>query len=296
MPEPSLPGVNVDGYFQGGDPVAGIAPTRLDADWLNAVMMEAINVIIGAGITPNKAERNQLYKAIYKLIYGTLPDEGAMTGLLASPLAADTALAGFIGVDLELIANSGSNDVNFTAAQLYINGGFRLASDKSTITQISNDAFSNSDVIVPTQAAIKNYIDTLDMASLGWARTDQTLFCNTIATIAISSGDVDFGLVPGVPIVQPYDATLKNIQIKWQHAGGDPNTAQAIIATFIILKNGSTTAITGTTTGSESSNSFVLSGTLDLSAGDTFMLRINVSGSSANAVTNPSWAAELEVI
>jgi hypothetical protein len=62
LPAPVAAGI--PGYFTNGNPVSGIAPTILDADFMNMVMMELTNVVTAAGLTPSKTVYNQLLTAI----------------------------------------------------------------------------------------------------------------------------------------------------------------------------------------------------------------------------------------
>jgi hypothetical protein len=61
------PGATQDGRFTDGDPAAGIPPTIVQEDWLNAVQDEILNVLDEAGVAPEKANNAQLKEAILKL-------------------------------------------------------------------------------------------------------------------------------------------------------------------------------------------------------------------------------------
>jgi hypothetical protein len=62
LPAPAA--ASTPGYFTNGNPVSGIAPTILDADFMNMVMMELMNVVLAAGLTPSKTNSSQLLAAI----------------------------------------------------------------------------------------------------------------------------------------------------------------------------------------------------------------------------------------
>ncbi|TCK36739.1 hypothetical protein B0G84_5752 [Paraburkholderia sp. BL8N3] len=62
LPTPAAQGT--PGYFTNGNPGAGVPPTILDADFMNMLMMEILNVITAAGLTPSKTSYNQLLAAI----------------------------------------------------------------------------------------------------------------------------------------------------------------------------------------------------------------------------------------
>lgn len=56
------------GYFTGGNPGLGIPFTELPAEFMNAVMLELLNVVGGGGITPDQAQNNQVFLAIGNMI------------------------------------------------------------------------------------------------------------------------------------------------------------------------------------------------------------------------------------
>ncbi|EPI4693117.1 hypothetical protein ACS5QH_000513 [Morganella morganii] len=59
-----------NGEWTNGNVAAGIAPTILDAAWLNSVQREILGVIIAAGLQQDKNDDTQLSKAISKIISG----------------------------------------------------------------------------------------------------------------------------------------------------------------------------------------------------------------------------------
>jgi hypothetical protein len=65
LPAPAAAGT--PGYFTNGNPGAGLAPTILGADFMNMVMMELINVVTAAGLTPSKTNYSQVLAAIKAL-------------------------------------------------------------------------------------------------------------------------------------------------------------------------------------------------------------------------------------
>lgn len=62
------------GFFTEANPSLGIAATKVDQAWLNAVQNEICNVITGAGLTLDKSLQNQLYTAINTLIASNISD------------------------------------------------------------------------------------------------------------------------------------------------------------------------------------------------------------------------------
>jgi len=65
---PASTAAGTAGYFTDGDPLTSTAPTILPAEWLNSIMLENLNVLTAAGITPAKNQFNQLALAIAALI------------------------------------------------------------------------------------------------------------------------------------------------------------------------------------------------------------------------------------
>ncbi len=66
LPTPAPAGTG--GYFTDGDPVTNEAATLLRADFMNMVMMELLNILAAANITPSKTTYNQVYTAISAMI------------------------------------------------------------------------------------------------------------------------------------------------------------------------------------------------------------------------------------
>ena len=67
LPTPAAAGTQ--GFFTAGNPAAGQAATILDADWLNMIQQELINVVVAAGLTPSKTTYTQVRDAVAQM-YG----------------------------------------------------------------------------------------------------------------------------------------------------------------------------------------------------------------------------------
>ncbi|RDU99240.1 hypothetical protein [Trinickia dinghuensis] len=99
LPTPSP--AEAQGYFTGGNPVTGLAATVVDADFLNMVMMELINVVTASGQTPSKTTYNQVALAIKRLVQSqvVLTDTGVADTYSATnnpPLTAGTWTNGVV--------------------------------------------------------------------------------------------------------------------------------------------------------------------------------------------------------
>jgi len=65
LPAPSSAGTG--GYFTDGNPATGVAPTVVPAEFLNMLMMELVNLVTAAGITPSKSDLTQVTGAVRSL-------------------------------------------------------------------------------------------------------------------------------------------------------------------------------------------------------------------------------------
>ncbi|SPV11587.1 bacteriophage tail fiber protein [Burkholderia cepacia] len=127
IPTPAPAGT--PGFFTGGNPATGLPATIVDADWLNMIQQELLNILAAAGITPSKTAYNQVLSSLQSLFAGAATT-GSFKGVysFASSAALTPAMIGsvvdFYGGsaatfqlpeqilllkgDLFMIANSGS--------------------------------------------------------------------------------------------------------------------------------------------------------------------------------------------
>jgi hypothetical protein len=101
LPTPAAPGTQ--GYFSPGDPGAAEEATIVTADFLNMVMLELINVLVAAGITPSKTTYDQLTTAINALI------ADAISGI-AVPDASET-VKGILELATQGESDAGADDL-----------------------------------------------------------------------------------------------------------------------------------------------------------------------------------------
>lgn len=126
LPAPDAAGP--PGYFIGGDPGAGIAPTDVPADYMNMLMMELINVVVAGGLAPSKVTYDQVKTAIGNMISTAidakvvnLADKLAMVAevkwraVLAAPAGWLVANGGTIGS----AASGGTSRANADTQALY---------------------------------------------------------------------------------------------------------------------------------------------------------------------------------
>ena len=80
---PAIPAPATEAFYSDGDELTGVPATVVDAWWLNMIQEEIRNVVIAAGIQPNKYDNSQLLAAISAIQGGNiwLPlAGGTMTG------------------------------------------------------------------------------------------------------------------------------------------------------------------------------------------------------------------------
>ncbi|WP_343661104.1 hypothetical protein [Ralstonia sp.] len=114
MTQPASTAAGTAGFFTDGNPATATPATILPAEWLNAVMMELVNVVVGAGLTLAKGQFNQVLSAIKRLGQATiiLTDTGianAYTATNATPLVAGTWVDGVIQQVRIAHANAGAS-------------------------------------------------------------------------------------------------------------------------------------------------------------------------------------------
>jgi hypothetical protein len=110
-PAPTPPGVA--GYFTDGNPATGQAATIVPAEWLNAIMMEVLNVLAAANVTPDKTQFNQLLNSI---------------GTVTRGLQATETLAGVAKIATQALANAGADDTTMMTPKKMRNGVSMLIS------------------------------------------------------------------------------------------------------------------------------------------------------------------------
>lgn len=63
------PATALDGLFTNGRVAGGVSPTRLVAEWFNAVQTELVNIVESADIELDKNDSTQILKALNKLFF-----------------------------------------------------------------------------------------------------------------------------------------------------------------------------------------------------------------------------------
>ncbi|HBQ2222918.1 TPA: tail fiber protein [Klebsiella pneumoniae] len=63
----------LDGLFTNGKVASGVAPTRLVAEWFNAIQTELVNIVEGFGFALNPDDSSQIFKILKTISSETIP-------------------------------------------------------------------------------------------------------------------------------------------------------------------------------------------------------------------------------
>lgn len=112
--QPASTPVGTAGFFTDGNPATSVPATIVPAEWLNAVMMELVNVVTAGGLTPSKSSFNQVLTAIKAIGKQrvTLTDTGVANAYAASnspALVAGTWVDGVVQFVKIANANTGAS-------------------------------------------------------------------------------------------------------------------------------------------------------------------------------------------
>lgn len=113
--QPASTAAGTAGWFTDGNPATGNPATIVPAEWLNAVMMEAINILKAAGINPTKNAFSQLATAIQSNQINYAADTGTANTYAVAYLLPITAATLFDGMILSFqakTANTGASTFN----------------------------------------------------------------------------------------------------------------------------------------------------------------------------------------
>jgi hypothetical protein len=156
LPAPSIAGTQ--GFFTNGNPATGVAATILDADFLNMMMMELINVVEAGGLTPSKTTYTQIRDAVLALVNGS---QNAYTGFVShstpttltasdiGPLIGATATT-LTMMALSTVTNGQSVSIISTAGA----GGVTTINTSGT-DKIQMGSVSLSTITVPSGQAVR---------------------------------------------------------------------------------------------------------------------------------------------
>ena len=114
---PASTSAGTAGFFTDGNPATGVAATIVPAEFMNMLMMEAINVLGVAGITPSKSNFTQLATAIKTIIQkrasGYAVDTGVVNAYVATLSPTPSSLTDGLPVTVRISnTNTGPSTLN----------------------------------------------------------------------------------------------------------------------------------------------------------------------------------------
>lgn len=210
LPTPAAPGT--EGFFTDGNPASGLPATIVDADFMNMLMMELINLVEAGGLTPSKTTYNQVLLAIKNVQQGGQSSYAQDTSTSANTitLALTPAVTAYVdGMPIRFKAannNTGATQINWgggavplQSAAGALQGGEIVAGQPYVAVYIASLAAAvlvgQGGGAVPVGAATKSYhaaqlgqINALPggLKSLGAA------FASNAMTVTYAGGTLDF--------------------------------------------------------------------------------------------------------
>lgn len=312
LPTPAAVGPVPNGYFRQRQ--GGVHGTVVSADWLNAVQEEICYVITQAGITLSKTTRTQLKDAIDVMIENG--STGELTGtldVLGYSIVSSTGNIKFEATNLDLsdvesitipdtfkwksdesfsnyniltlendkveIDIDGSSVLTIDEDGLYI-GGFGGTIIDAILDE--DDFASNSDTALATQSSTKAYFDSiLNKAQISFIGfTDTAMVAGD--TKYFSLGAAQSSAPGGSPttlafcFIMPNDGTVLGLNVSQDAA---PGTSESY--TYTAYKNGSSTALTTTVSGTSIEGSD-LAHSFSVVTGDAICVRLTLSAGAAS--------------
>lgn len=141
LPTPAAAGTA--GFFTDGDPSAGQAATILRSDFMNMLMLELLNVVTAAGLTPSKTTYNQVLTAIQQLSVSAVEQALAYkVPVVAATAGSNITLSGLQTIDgVALTAGQRvlvKDQTNQTQNGIYVvaAGAWSLASDDNSAAEM----------------------------------------------------------------------------------------------------------------------------------------------------------------
>ncbi|MDT0355705.1 hypothetical protein RJO15_08010 [Herbaspirillum huttiense F1] len=119
LPAPSSAGTA--GYFTDGNPVTGQAPTVVPAEFLNMLMMELVNLLQAAAITPSKADRTQVAAAVRAIAQASQVGVAGQALKLAMSLSSAATSATFTADEIVVESALGGLLYRMAAPSLTLN-------------------------------------------------------------------------------------------------------------------------------------------------------------------------------
>ena len=139
---PAPASARTPGFFTAGNPATSTPATILDADWFNAIMLELLNVLAAAGITPAKGTNNQVAASIAALVGAKTNGKAGWVQQIFTPAnnQVNTKTFSFVAP---------SNGIVWAQQNLNISGPSGTPSSYSNTVSINGSSTSNDSTVYP---------------------------------------------------------------------------------------------------------------------------------------------------
>lgn len=257
LPTPAAAGT--EGYFTGGNPGAGTPATIVDADFLNMLMMEAVNVATASGNALSKTTYNQMITAIKQIYQENLAASAVAGG------TSDALTASFTPAITTSTLASGNVQLSVRAATANLTTTPTFTPAPGTITAQAIVKGNGQPLAPGDIAGVGHWIDLTWDATLGkWVLLNPAtgmsgLVASGITTVT-STGTLASTVVGGTVLINSSSATTQTLpaastvsigkRIEFlnintgvgtiSRAGSDTITANNGTVTFIGLSSGDT--------------------------------------------------------
>ena len=265
LPTPAAAGT--EGYFTGGNPGAGTPATVVDADFLNMLMMEAVNVATASGNALSKTTYNQMITAIKQIYQENLAASAVAGG------TSDALTASFTPAITSTTLASGNVQLSVRAATANLTTTPTFTPAPGTITAQTIIKGIGQPLAPGDIAGAGHWIDLTWDATLGkWVLLNPAtgisgLVASGITTVTVT-GTLASTVVGGTVLINSSSATTQTL----------PAASTVSIGKRVEFLNTNTGVGTVSRAGSDTitvNNGTVT--TLALGAGDTLTLESNGS-------------------
>ena len=211
LPTPAAAGTA--GYFTDGNPASSAPATILRSDFMNMLMMELLNVVQAAGISPQKTSYTQVLLAIQKMQQTqaavAFAAGGTAPAYTLTPAPAITTYANNprFNVTFGTAGTTGSNTINISSLGAIPIKQF--AADGSLVSGIVT-AGMNSDVQIVGAGSYALLLDPLPGTAIGVRGVRSNLsisYTGTSGVVSVSANELSLESASGAYV------TLKNISL-----------------------------------------------------------------------------------
>ncbi len=221
-----------DGLFADPDPIHGVLPTLMDADWANDVQENIVSVITHAGTGMTKGDPDDLYNAISSMVAGGGGGGAAVASVaLSSPdhtLSVGGGGSGAVGLTADLAVIPGLTAGTYTAADVTVDEYGRVTDIADGTGSGSVTTTGAAGLALPAAGAAEGTIGSksADVWANGKKRVRFTIQLEDHGNGVFAGTEVDFSDIfpAGVSFAHIEDITHMNLAVP---AGQGANAARS---------------------------------------------------------------------